>query len=98
MKILQILKNINGDFEIGRVWLSIGTGSMVVAPVVFQGIDTFKNGHWDPAAFCGGYGLGLGGLITSGVLAIGNKDKNVAVARQTQAMPPLSDKTEGVKS
>jgi len=91
MSLTNILKNINGEFEIGRVWLSIGTGSMVVAPVVFQGIDTFKNGHWDPAAFCGGYGLGLGGLITSGVLAIGNKDKNVAVARQTQAMPPLSD-------
>jgi len=91
VNITNILKNINGEFEIGRVWLSVGTGSMVVAPVAFQAIDTFKNGHWDPAAFCGGYGLGLGGLITSGVLAIGNKDKSVAIARQTQAMPPLSD-------
>jgi len=95
VKILSILKNVQGEFEIGRVWLSIGTGSMVIAPVVFQGIDTFKNGHWDPAAFCGGYGLGLGGLITSGVLAIGNKDKNVAVARLTAAQPPLDDITGG---
>lgn len=92
MNITNILKNINGEFEIGRVWLSVGTGSMVVAPLVFQGIDTFKNGHWDPAAFCGGYGLGIGGLLTSGIVAIGSKEKAVANARQTQAMPPLSDK------
>lgn len=92
MNITNILKNINGEFEIGRVWLSVGTGSMVVAPVAFQAIDTFKNGHWDPAAFCGGYGIGLGGLITSGVLAIGSKEKSIAVARQTQAAPPLDDK------
>lgn len=95
MTIGSILKNINGEFEIGRVWLSIGTGSMVVAPVIFQAIDTYKNGHWDPAAFCGGYGLGLGGLITSGVLAIGKKDKDVAAARLTAASPPLDDATGG---
>ena len=90
MSILNILKNINNEFEIGRVWLSIGTGAMVVAPVVFQGIDTFKNGHWDPAAFCGGYGIGLGGLITSGVLAIGKKDRDVATARLTAAQIRLA--------
>lgn len=93
MSITSILKNINGEFEIGRVWLSVGTGAMVVAPVVFQAIDTYKNGHWDPAAFCGGYGLGLGGLITSGVLAIGKKEKDTAEARQVTAQPPLSDKS-----
>lgn len=97
MSLISIFKNVQGEWEIGRVWLSVGTGAMVVAPVVFQAIDTFKNGHWDPAAFCGGYGLGLGGLITSGVLAIGNKDKNVAIARQTVAMPPLSDTSTEAK-
>lgn len=93
MNVPSWLKNINGEVEIGRVWLSVGTGSMVVAPVVFQAIDTAKNGHWDPAAFCGGYGIGLGGLITSGVLAIGSKEKSVAQARQTVAQPPLSDQS-----
>lgn len=82
---MNIFKGITGDYEWGRVIAGLGTLFVVVAPVVFQGIDTYKNGHWDAAAFIAAYSLGVSGVVSSSIISIGNKEKNVAVARATQA-------------
>lgn len=90
----EFLRGISGDFELGRVLGAIGGVNYVFWPPVFQAIDTFKNGHWDPAAFCAGYGGGFALTATGigGFIAL--KDRSTAAARQTVAQPPLSDKTE----
>jgi hypothetical protein len=91
MSILNALRGITGEFDIGRILGASGGASYVVSPIVFQAIDLHNGGHFDPAAFCGGYGAGLG-LAATGIGAmIAIKDRNVATARQTVAQPPLDD-------
>lgn len=95
MSIRDILKNAAGEFEVGRTLLTTGVGAAVTTPIGFQLADMAHNGwHFDPTAWCLAYPGGLAALVTSGVVSIGKKEKDVAVARQTAAQPPLSDKTE----
>lgn len=94
MTIANILKSTTGEFEIGRVSLAIGGGFAVVTPVVFEILDMIHNGyHFDVTAWCVAYPGGLVALVAGGVFAIGNKEKQIAAARQTVAQPPLDDKT-----
>jgi hypothetical protein len=94
MKIFDILRGIGGDFEIGRVSLAIGGFFAVISPIAFEIYEVgWNGGHFDVTAWCLAYPGGLTALVTGGVLVIGNKDKQVAAARQTVAQPPLDDKT-----
>lgn len=94
MKILDILRGIGGDFEIGRVSLAVGGFAAVVTPICFEIYEVgWNGGHFDVTAWCLAYPGGLAALVTSGVIVIGNKEKQVAAARQTVAQPPLDDKT-----
>lgn len=93
MKIFDILRGTGGDFEIGRVSLAIGGFFAVVSPIAFEVYEIgWNGGHFDVAAWCLAYPGGLATLVSSGIFVIGNKEKQVAVARQTAAMPPLEDK------
>ncbi len=96
MKFRNILTNITGEPEIGRVALALGTLASVVTPVAFEVYEIgWNGGHFDVTAWCLAYPGGLVALVAGGVFAIGNKEKQVAVARQTVAQPPLDDKTGG---
>ena len=93
MTITNIFRGIGGEFEIGRVSLGIGGLFAVVSPIAFEIYEIgWNGGHFDITAWCLAYPGGLGALVASGVLAIGNKEKSVATARQTVAAPPLDDK------
>lgn len=92
MTMLNALKGISGEFEIGRSLLALSGLAAIVAPIGFQAWDMAGGAHFDVTAWCVAYPGGLAALVGAGILGIGNKDKNVAVARQTQAMPPLDDK------
>lgn len=95
-ELANILRNINGELEIGRVLLAASGAAVITTPIIFEAVDLYHNGwHFDVTAWCLAYPGGLTVLGSIGAFAIGKKDKDVAVARQTQALPPLSDKTSG---
>jgi len=90
----SILKNASGEFEIGRSMLAISGLAGIVTPIAFQIADMAHNGwHFDVTAWCLAYPGGLTALGSIGVYAIGKKERDVAIARQTAAQPPLSDQT-----
>jgi hypothetical protein len=92
MNISNILKGTGGEFEIGRVSLAIGGFFAVSSPIGFEIWEMgWKGGHFDVTAWCLAYPTGLVALVTGGVFVIGNKEKQVAVARLTAATPPLDD-------
>ena len=92
MNITNVLKGIGGEFEIGRVSLAIGGFFAVLSPIGFEIYEVgWNSGHFDVTAWCLAYPGGLVALVAGGVFAIGNKDKQVADARQTAAAPPLDD-------
>ena len=92
MSLANMLRNINGELELGRVLLASSGVAAIVSPIGFQVWDMFNGGHFDVAAWCASYPTGLGVLSGVGVFSIGKKEKDVAAARQVQAQPPLNDK------
>jgi hypothetical protein len=94
MKILDVLRGINGRFEIGRVSLAIGGFFATTSPIGFEIYEVgWNGGHFDVAAWCLAYPGGLVALVSGGVFAIGNKEKAVAAAQTTVAsiQPPKLD-------
>lgn len=86
MNILNFLRSINGEFEIGRVLLASSGLAGVTTPIVFEFLDMCHNGwHFDVTAWCVAYPGGLVALTGIGVFAIGKKEKDVATARATAA-------------
>lgn len=86
MSILRILKGVGGEFEIGRVLLASSGAAAIFSPLVFEVLDMWHNGwHFDVTAWCVAYPGGLAALSGIGVFALGRKDKDVAIAKQTQA-------------
>lgn len=86
MNLLNIMRGIGGEPEIGRTLLVIGVGAAVITPIIFEILDLAHNGwHFDVTAWCVAYPGGLVALVAGGVLAIGSKEKSTAVARATQA-------------
>lgn len=87
----NILRGIGGEFEIGRVSLAIGGLFAVVSPIAFEVYEMgWNGGHFDVTAWCLAYPGGLVALVGGGVFAIGNKEKQVAVAqtvRDTGSLP-----------
>lgn len=94
MKIVDILKGIGGDYEIGRVSLAIGGLFAVTSPIGFEIYEIgWNGGHFDVTAWCLAYPGGLVALVAGGVFAIASKDKSVAAARQTQAATDVAAAT-----
>lgn len=93
---LAALKNVNGQIELGRLLLA-GSGVMaIVTPIVFQGLDmAHNNWHFDVTAWCVAYPGGLAALNSIGIFAIGKKEKDVAIARQTQDIAATGGKAVG---
>jgi hypothetical protein len=93
MNISNIFRGISGEPEIGRFSLIIGGFFAVSSPIGFEIWEMgWKGGHFDVTAWCLAYPGGLVALVAGGVFVIGNKEKQVAAARQTAAAPPLDDK------
>jgi hypothetical protein len=89
MKILDILRGVGGQFEIGRVSLAIGGFFAVTTPIGFEIYEVgWNGGHFDVASWCLAYPGGLVALVAGGVFAIGNKEKAVAAAQATTAAIP----------
>jgi hypothetical protein len=86
MKILTALKNINGEFELGRLLLAGSGIAGITTPIGFELADMYHN-HWhfDVTAWCVAYPGGLAALAALGVFAIGKKDKAVADAKAIDA-------------
>lgn len=85
MRFFNILKGVTGEFEIGRTLLASSGVSAITSPIGFQFWDMWHGAHFDVAAWCTAYPAGLAALSGAGVYALGKKEKDVAIARQTQA-------------
>ena len=86
MQITNILRNVTGEFEIGRVLLAASGIAAITTPIVFQALDMYHNGwHFDVSVWCIAYPGGLTALGSIGVYAIGKKDKDVAAAKVVTA-------------
>lgn len=86
MKILAALKNINGEFELGRLLLASSGIAGITTPIAFELADMYHNNwHFDVTAWCVAYPGGLAALAALGVFAIGKKEKDVATAKATDA-------------
>jgi hypothetical protein len=92
MSLFNILKGIGGEVEIGRTLLASSGVAAIFTPIGFEAWHMAKGGMFDVTAWCVAYPGGLAALSGVGVFSIGKKDKDVAVARQTVAQPPLDDK------
>jgi len=80
----NILRNVAGEFELGRVYLGLGGILAMVSPIGFEGWDMWKNGaHFDVTAWCVAYPGGLAALAALGLFSIGRKEKDIAQARVT---------------
>jgi hypothetical protein len=86
----SILQNAAGEYETGRSLLVYGGFMAFTTPPLFMAWAMFRGQQYDVTAYC----LAYAGLIVSlapTVYSIGRKERDVAVARQTVAQPPLSD-------
>lgn len=82
--IRNLLKNVAGEYEIGRVLLAGSGLAAVVSPIAFQIWHMVENGgQFDVVAWCTAYPGGLAALNGIGVFAIGKKEKDIAAARAT---------------
>jgi hypothetical protein len=88
MSLLHALKGIGGEYEIQRVLGAFGTVMYIVTgpALVWAGRVTVS---FD--TFCLAYPAGLAACVGATAGSIALKDRSVAAARQTQAMPPLND-------
>jgi hypothetical protein len=93
VSVLNILKGIGGEFEIGRSLLASSGVAAIFTPIGFESWHMWHGGAFDVTAWCVAYPGGLAALSGVGVFSIGKKDQAVANARQTVAQPPLDDKT-----
>lgn len=92
-RLLDILRGIGGEFEIGRVSLVISGFFAITTPIGFEIYEIgWNGGHFDVTAWCIAYPGGLAALSGLGIFTVGAKEKQVAQARSIVAQPPLEDK------
>jgi hypothetical protein len=83
------LRNVSGEFEIGRALLAASGLAAITTPIIFVALDMGHNGwHFDVTAWCVAYPGGLAALNGIGVYAIGKKEKDVATASVTRTETP----------
>lgn len=82
MNIINILKGINGEFEITR---SLGALGVVIYLIVPNGLIIYHCWYlqktFDIVAYCAAFPTGLGVAIAAVGITAGVKDRNVAVAK-----------------
>jgi hypothetical protein len=90
MKIFDILRGINGHFEIGRVSLAIGGFFATTSPIGFEIYEIgWNGGHFDVAAWCLAYPGGLVALVSGWRLCHREQGKGCRRAQTTvAAIPP----------
>ena len=88
MPISNALKGISGEFEVSRLLGAFGVSTYIVTAPLFQAYEVYRNGHFDIVSFCTAYPAGLAAVLAAAAGSIALKDRNVAVAKQTQDNPP----------
>jgi uncharacterized iron-regulated membrane protein len=92
MSITNILRGIGGEFEINRVVGAFGGFAYIVGAHAFLAWDIHRGAHFDLPTYCLTFPAGLAAVVGAIAGAVALKDRNVAIARQKQAEPPLDDK------
>ena len=82
MTLSNILRNIGGEFEVGRALVVGAAGAAIISPIGFQAWAMANGASFDVTAWCLAYPGGLAALVTSGILSVGKKDKDVEAARK----------------
>lgn len=79
------LKGIGGEFEITRVVGAIGGFSYILGAHAFVAWNMVEGREFDLTAYCIAFPGGLGVVLTATAGAASIKDRNVAVAKATEA-------------
>lgn len=78
MSILNIIRGVTGEVELGRVLWALAT----VALIAYQGLAIFLN-HQDYSAI--EFGTGAAAILAAGGFGVAAKDKGVATAMKEKA-------------
>ena len=94
MSFTDILRNPGGSFEINRVVGAFGSLAYVIGANAFVAWDVFHMGKgFDVTAYCLAFPTGLGVAVGAIAGAVAVKDRNVAVARVTNAQADAAGAT-----
>ena len=86
MGLTSIFKGVNDQFEVTRVVGAFGATAYIIGANAFVAYSTIIKGNpFDLSAYCLSFPTGLGVAVGSIAGSVAIKDRNVAVARQTQA-------------
>ena len=83
--ITNFLRGIGGEFEITRVVGAFGGFTYVVGAHAFVAWNLIEGREFDLTAYCLAFPGGLGAVIVAIAGSASIKDRNVAVAKQTEA-------------
>lgn len=79
------LKGIGGEYELNRVVGAFGGIAYIVGANGFVAWHLVRGGEFDLIAYCAAFPGGLGVVVGAIAGAVALKDRNVAVAKQTEA-------------
>lgn len=86
----EILRGINGGYELNRVVGAIGGVVYIIAAQAFVAWNMWKGNPFDVTAYCLAFPAGLATIAGGTAAAVSLKDRNVASAKvveQTGAVP-----------
>lgn len=86
----EILRGVNGGFEINRVVGAFGGFAYVIGAHAFVGWELALGRSFDLTAYCLAFPTGLAAVVGGTAAAVAIKDRNVASAKiieQTGAVP-----------
>jgi len=85
---LEAFRGPTGSYDTNRILFFMGGVALVAFPPIFQWMAFYDSQAWDPLAFIGAWGGGLGSYLSLGGLGIAVKDKGVASAQHTSTPQP----------
>ena len=92
------LKGIGGEFELTRVVGGAGAFTFMVGAVSFEAWNMAEGRQFDLTAWCIAFPGGLGAILASIAGAASLKDRNIAVAKQTEAKTKADSAGDGTRA
>lgn len=83
--ITNALKGIGGEYELTRVVGGVGAAVYMLGVHSFVAWDMIEGRQFDVTAYCVGFPAGLAAIIAAIAGGASLKDRNVAVAKDTEA-------------
>lgn len=96
--ITNFLRGIGGEFEITRVVGAFGSFTYIIGTHVFIAWNMIEGREFDLTAYCIAFPSGLGVVVGATATAAAIKDRNVAVAKATEAKTKRDSAGDGTRA